>query len=139
MYKTFSSCFIILTNMFFERANNSSNHFQCFASRDGDLVKWTFPVEHNCGHFEPFLVSRLVSLRWTVQFVEQAARWRCGQNGHAGNLVVFVNVEKFVWIGVTDFNLHQGTFNQLDNLWLNYHEVHIILTRPLCNPIQRRL
>ena len=46
---------------------------------------------------------------------------------------MFVNVQELVWVRIADFNSHMRTLNQSHNLWLDYHEIDIVLSSPLCD------
>ena len=91
-------------------------------------------MQNNCSDLEPALLRGLVSLRGAVEVPEEGRRRRGGQDGHAGDLVMLVDIEELVWIGVADLHLDTGTVQKLDNLGLDHHEIDIILPCPLGDP-----
>ena len=52
---------------------------------------------------------------------------------------MFVDVQELVWVRIADLNSHMRTLNQSHNLWLDYHEIDIVLSSPLCDSKSRDL
>ena len=92
--------------MFLEGPNDCSNNLESLARRNGYLVQGAFPVKDYGGHLEPFLVIGLISLRRAVEPGEEAGGRGDREDGHAGYLVVLVNVEELVRVGVAYLYLH---------------------------------